>query len=486
MPNIYKADWKPDPRLPLPIYRQIEQYVQARIRSGEWSIGMRLPPQRTLAEAFGVNRSTVVTAMEALMAEGWIEGRGRGGTRVIGIPEEQRARRPMNLPDWNAYVEEGGHYPNLPMIQRINRLEFDPDIIRLGTGELSPALLPQEQIREMFASLAERPVSLGYEHPQGDEELRQLLSRELARQGIQASPSAILIVSGALQALQLISAGLLGRQSAILLEKPSYLYSIHAFQSAGMKLIGLPMDEEGLRLSELERCWRTYRASMLYTIPTFHNPTGAVMSDLRRQQLLTLCETIGLPVLEDGAYQELWLDREPPAPLKSRDEHGIVLHVGTMSKSVSPGLRIGWVAGPEPVIERLADIKMQTDYGSSSLSQQAAKMWFASGMHLPHLNEIRQRLRERRDAMLALLDVYWPDIADWSKPEGGFYVWVSLRSPVPVQRLFNQALKHGILLNPGVLYDRSAVRQLRLSYAYASLPELEHALKLLPQLIRGR
>lgn len=108
----------------------------------------------------------------------------------------------------------------------------------------------------------------------------------------------------------------------------------------------------------------------------------------------------------------------PPAPLKSRDEHGIVLHVGTMSKSVSPGLRIGWVAGPEPVIERLADIKMQTDYGSSSLSQQAAKMWFASGMHLPHLNEIRQRLRERRDAMLALLDVYWPDIADWSKPEG--------------------------------------------------------------------
>ncbi|BFH13918.1 MULTISPECIES: aminotransferase class I/II-fold pyridoxal phosphate-dependent enzyme [Paenibacillus] len=276
MPNAYKTGWKPDPRLPLPIYRQIEQYVQGKIGSGEWSIGMKLPPQRTLAEVFGVNRSTVVTAMEALMADGWIEGRGRGGTRVVGIPDE-RARRPMNLPDWNAYVEEGAHYPNLPMIQTINRLEFDPDIIRLGTGELSPELLPQEQIRELFASLAERPVSLGYEQPQGDEELRRLLSRELSRQGIQASPSSILIVSGA---LQLISAGLLERQSAILLEKPSYLYSIHAFQSAGMKLIGLPIDEAGVRLSELERCWRRPKcgsrphacaASELYT----HAAAGA-------------------------------------------------------------------------------------------------------------------------------------------------------------------------------------------------------------------
>ncbi|MCY9515000.1 aminotransferase-like domain-containing protein [Paenibacillus apiarius] len=476
-------DWRPDPSLPIPLYRQIEEFMKRKIAGGEWTVGMKLPSQRDLAAAFQVNRSTLVTALEQLTSQGYIAGKSGGGTTIIHHQPERQEEAPPP-PNWNAYVEDGVHYPNLPTIQTINRMEFDPEIIRLGTGELSPELLPQRQLQQLFAELARQHVPLGYEEALGSYALRSQVSAHLKTIGIAAPPSAILIVSGSLQAFQLISAGLLEKGSAMLLEKPSYLYSIHAFQSAGMKLIGLPMDESGLQLSHVERFKRQYDASLLYTIPTFHNPTGAIMGEARRRELLQTSRRIGLPILEDGAYEELWFDDEAlPPPLRALDMHGQVLYVGTMSKVVSPGLRIGWVVGPQPVIERLADIKMQTDYGSSSLSQAAAAEWFGAGLHAEHCRVIRRQLKERRDCMLRLLDAHWSDFATWNTPKGGFYIWVTLHAEISMAALFERALKRGILINPGYIYDRSAKKQLRLSYSYASFSEMESSVRQLAALI---
>ncbi|WP_019423196.1 aminotransferase-like domain-containing protein [Paenibacillus sp. OSY-SE] len=479
-----KIDWKPDPSSSIPLYQQIEGFMKEKITSGEWTVGMKLPSQRALAAAFQVNRSTLIMALEHLTSQGYIAGKSGGGTTIIHHQPERQWESPPP-PNWNAYVEDGVHYPNLPTIQTINRMEFDPTMIRLGTGELSPELLPQEQVRLLFAELARQHVPLGYEEALGTYALRSQVSAHLQRVGISAPPSTILIVSGSLQAFQLISAALLEKGSTMLLEKPSYLYSIHAFQSAGMKLIGLPMDESGLQVSHVERFKRQYDASLLYTIPTFHNPTGTVMSDKRRRDLLETSLRIGLPILEDGAYEELWFGHEaPPPPLRALDTQGQVLYVGTMSKIVSPGLRIGWVVGPQPVIERLADIKMQTDYGSSSLSQAAAAEWFGAGWHAEHCRTIRRQLKERRDCMLQLLDAHWSNLATWSTPQGGFYIWVTLHADISMAALFEHALKRGILINPGYIYDRSAKKQLRLSFAYAGLDEMERAMIELSILIR--
>jgi GntR family transcriptional regulator of abcA and norABC len=150
-------------------------------------------------------------------------------------------------PDWNSYVQSGIHQPNLPTIQEINKAEFAPNVIRLGTGELSPHLFPRERMKQIFHRLANLIDSLGYEEPKGLLFLREQLSKYLKTIGIEASSSTILIVSGALQALQLISISLLQRGSTIFLEKPSYLYSLHVFQSAGMRLFGLPLDENGVQ-----------------------------------------------------------------------------------------------------------------------------------------------------------------------------------------------------------------------------------------------
>ncbi|MCR8844623.1 PLP-dependent aminotransferase family protein [Paenibacillus sp. SC116] len=489
------SQWRPDINSSVPLYQQIEAYIILKIQSGEWTQGMKLPSQRVLAKQFGVNRSTIVAAMDRLISAGTLEGNSGGGTRVACDGEADLTQHDSQLAQqslfprkhWNDYVEDGVHYPNLPLVQTINRMEFAPHIIRLGTGELSPSLLPEQSMRHLFSEIASTvdTVPLSYEEPLGSYQLRRELCLEMERRGINASPSNVLVVSGALQALQLISAGLLERQSTILLEKPSYLYSIHAFQSAGIRLAGVPMDAEGLQTSALARLKHLRQAVLLYTNPTYHNPTGIVMSEARRTRLMQVCSQIGLPILEDGAYEELWLDHQPPASLKSRDVNGQVLYVGTLSKIVSPGLRIGWIVGSERVIERLADIKMQTDYGSSSVSQLMAYHWLHSGYHQRHMEQLRAHLRVRRDLMLELLQQDWHDIATWQKPTGGFYIWVTLNGAFSLSKLFEQALAAGILLNVGTLYDRGASRQLRLSYAYASIEEMKFAMGKLAQLIRS-
>lgn len=475
-------DWQPNRLLPKPLHKQIEEYLKEKILNGEWTVGTKIPSQRALAKAFEVNRSTIVTALDELMASGLIAGQSGGGTRVINNTWSLLATAPP--PNWHSYVKAGIHRPNIPTIKEINQAESRSDIIRLGTGELSPELLPYKQMKTIF-QLSNREMSLGYEEAKGDLFLRQQLTKHLKRLGIQASPSSILIVSGALQALQLISMGLLHKGSTVLLEKPSYLYSVHIFQSAGMRLFGVPLDEQGIQTSVVQRYKKQYNGSLLYSIPSFHNPTGTLMTETRRKDLMALCEQLSLPLIEDDVYRDLWIDSPPPSPLKANDKNGMVLYLGSMSKSVSPGLRIGWIVGPDPVIDRLADIKMQTDYGSSALSQWAAAHWLSSGLYQEHLKETRNQLRIRRDTAIQSLEKHFADIASWEKPKGGFYIWVRITPPLSIHELFEQALKEGILLNPGHLYDRDANQYLRISYSYASLSDIKIGIARLAMLVKS-
>ena len=208
------------------------------------------------------------------------------------------------------------------------------------------------------------------------------------------------------------------------------------------------------------------------------------MSRERRESLLRFCRESRLPVIEDAAYSELWLEEEPPASLKSMDESGQVLLLGTVSKSLLPGLRIGWLVGPEPVVARLGDVKMQVDYGASSLSQWVLTEWLASGAYDRYLTGLRRELKKRRDNALAVLDEAFSNLADWDVPRGGFYIWVRFRREVSVERLFHDALEEKILLNPGSVYAGGASRGLRLSYAYEAPAVFRRAAKVLAELAR--
>ncbi|MGX2960160.1 aminotransferase-like domain-containing protein [Peribacillus sp. JNUCC 23] len=475
-------EWTLNKSSSIPLHQQIYEYIQSKIMNGEWLVGTRVPTQRELANKFQVNRSTIVYALGELIADGLIESKVGKGTIVVNNTWSILATTPP--PDWNSYVKSGSYQPNIQIIQEINKAEMNPKIIRLGTGELSPDLLPTEKMQQMFQSCTSKMFSLGYSEPKGSIHLRAIISEYLKAKGIEASPSSILIVSGGLQALQLISLGLLHRGSTIFLETPSYLNSVNVFQSAGMNLFGIPMDHEGLLTESIRRFKRQHNGALLYTIPSFHNPTGVLMSENRRIDVLNVCKNEKLPIIEDDVYGDLWFEHSPPNPLKARDNQGLVLYMGSMSKTVGPGLRIGWIVGPEPVIDRLSDIKMQTDYGSSSLSQFAVAEWLSSGLYDEHIKKIRVELKCRRDFTIDILNTYFKELASWNIPEGGFYIWLSIHKQISIRKLFEKALKEGILLNPGNVYDRNDQQHLRLSYCYASPGQLKKGLIRLSELIQ--
>lgn len=370
------------------------------------------------------------------------------------------------------------------MVQEINEAESNTNLIQLSKGELSPEMFPLEDMKFIVQKVSNQLTSFGYEEPKGNINLRKAISDYLMVRGIEASPSSILVVSGALQALHLISIGLLKRGSTVLLEMPSYLYSLNVFESVGMELQGLAMDKEGLIIDSIYLT-KEKGKNILYTIPTFHNPTGALMQEERREKLIAYCEREQLPVIEDDVYRDLWIDNPPPKPLKARDLYGNVLYVGSVSKTLSPGLRIGWIVGSESVINRLADLKMQSDYGSSTLSQLVAAEWLSSNFYNTHLVKVREQLRVRRKVALDALDIYLSPYATWDIPKGGLFIWVKIKPEFKVKRLFEKAFSNNILLNPGSIYAEKSGQFIRISYGYASLDEIKVGIFKLSEIIKN-
>ncbi|MBF4693538.1 aminotransferase-like domain-containing protein [Fusibacter ferrireducens] len=475
-----QIQWKPDKSKSDYIQDQIIQYFKAKISSGSWPVGTRLPSERKLAEQFEVNRSTISHVLDELKARGIMASYGSKGTYVFNNTWSL-----MQQPDWNRHIESSLYKPNHKMIQQINKYEFQEGIIRLGTGELSPDLFPKDIMKALLIEASESVLALGYEENLGQLKLREAISQHLTTLNIKASPDQILITSGALQALHLISIGLLQFGSNVYVESPSYLKSLYTFQSAGMRLQGIPMGNEGLDVDQLRSIYKRKEGNLLYTMPTFHNPTGIVMSDENRLKLMELVNAYQIPVIEDDAYRALWLDTPPANPLKSLDPNGHIIYVGTLSKTFAPGIRVGWVTGPQTVIERLGDLKMQLDYGTSSLSQFVALKWFEHGYHELYGADLRAKLLDRRNHMVAALKRHMSPYGKWEVPTGGFYIWFVLNKKINSSVLFERALKNNILLNMGHIYDFKENHALRLSYAYASKSEIDQGIEIISRLIQA-
>lgn len=470
--------WKPDRQSHLTVHVQIVEWMKTRIERGDWTVGTKLPTQRHLAAQFEVNRSTINLVLDELKADGLLESKIGSGTFVAN--NSWNVLLDKSQPNWQQHIEASIHKPNYHTIQLINECEQNDNIIRLGTGELSPELLPTKQIEHSLKSLSLESRAIGYSEPQGSKKLRSILCEYLKKRGIETAPENILIVSGALQALQLIAVGLLEEGAIIFQEHPSYLNSIHPFQSAGMRMIPVQRDDN---LTNTLRVAKRKRQSLFYCVPTLHNPTGRNWTIEERKALYSTCKQLQIPIIEDDVYHELLFESSSPA-LKSFDQSGQVLYVGSVSKTLSPGLRIGWIVAPEPVIQRLADIKMQTDYGSSAFSQEIVAHWIATGLYESHILQLREQLKLRATFVEEILEQQFQHIATWEKSEGGFYIWLRFNEPIVNKALFLNLLKKNVLINPGYIYDTSDLHHIRLSYAYASLEELKEGLNILMELTR--
>ena len=343
-------DWKPDRDSDIPITEQIVRYMCDQVSSGNWAIGSRLPSQRALAEWFGVNRSTIIAAISELSDYGIVEGQHGAGTRIVSNTWSLML---PGAPDWADYVGSGFFKANNATIQAINHYEFVPNITRIGTGEIDPRLFAKPMWRQVLTQAADEIDWLGYPPPEGLPELREAIAAHMCATGVECTPGQVLVTSGALQALQMISVSLLPADSVVYAESPSYIKSLQVFQSAGMRLRGVPMDGDGINVDSLRNLLfgrdaggdvtgdlpsvtarKRAENAILYTIPTNHNPTGITMSEQRRRELVECCVANRLPVIEDGAYRDLVFDGEAPLPLKALDETGMVITLGSASKAL--------------------------------------------------------------------------------------------------------------------------------------------------------
>ncbi|MFL1672871.1 MocR-like pyridoxine biosynthesis transcription factor PdxR [Paenibacillus dendritiformis] len=454
--------WMPDRRSNQPLYQQIADDIERRIAYGEFPPGSLLPSERKLAAQLGVNRSTVILAYAELRALGIIESRSGSGTRVS---KYKWGATPKHTPNWHRYVEGGSFLPNVAFLRRIREaLQQDSTLIDFASGELGADLSPVEEIN---ALIDENHYTgyLGYDNPQGFLPLREALVSFLSQyRNIQTTESSILITSGSQQSLYLITQCLLAPGDAVAIEDPSYCYSLPMFQSAGLRLFRLPVDQHGIRPEDVRALYKKHRIKMVFLNPNYQNPTGALLDAERRAELLNVTSELGLPIVEDDPFSLTAYDGTPPRPLKSMDSLGSVLYIGSFSKIAASGLRVGWMVAPHSVVDRLADARQQMDFGLSVVPQKVAAQFLKSAYTRPHLDRLRMNLLYKRDVAIEALQRELTGLVSFSVPQGGLHLWCKILPEVNDGKLLEEAIRNGVIFAPGSVYGSDS-GYVRFTYA---------------------
>jgi len=464
--------WKPDRGSKQPLYKQIADELERRISFGEFPPGSLLPSERKLAEQLGVNRSTVILAYAELRAAGIIEGRSGSGTRVN---KYKWGATPKITPNWHRYVEGGNFLPNVPFLRRIREaLQANSRLIDFASGELAPDLSPLHEMNDLMQRHG--ADYLGYVNPQGYGPLREALEAYLNRfREIRTTKSSILVTSGSQQSLYLITQCLLAPGDAVAIEDPSYNYSLPIFQSAGLRLFRLPVDRHGIRPDDVRVLYKKHRIKMVFVNANYQNPTGIVLSDERRMQLLDIASELGLPIVEDDPFSLTAYDGSPPPPLKSMDSIGSVLYIGSLSKIAASGLRVGWMVAPNSVVDRLADARQQMDFGLSVVPQQVAAQFLQSSFFQPHLERLRMQLLFKRDLIVQALRRELPDLISFSIPEGGLHLWCKINAEVNDGKLLEEAVHRGVIFVPGSVYGSDS-GFVRFTFARAKAEDIDRGI----------
>ncbi|MDR3764056.1 MAG: PLP-dependent aminotransferase family protein [Acidobacteriota bacterium] len=357
-------------------------------------------------------------------------------------------------------------------IREILKVTQQPDIISFAGGLPAPELFPVSEIKVA----AERvltdngPQALQYGQTEGYLPLRETFAAETRSRGISCAAEDVLITTGSQQSLDLTARVLLDPGDCILTENPTYLAALQAFQSCEVRFAAVPTDEGGLIPEALPELIEREHPKLLYTIPNFQNPTGVTLRRERRQALYEIAARYGLLILEDDPYGKLRYTGEDIPPVKALDTQGLVIYMSTVSKTVAPGLRTGWVVAPEEIAHKIVICKQAADLHSSSLDQRILHAYFRDFDNQAHVNRIRQAYGERYAQMDQCLRDAMPPEFSWTHPEGGMFLWVTCPESVNSSELMPRALQEKVLFVPGRDFfpDGSGTRYMRLNFSNSS------------------
>ena len=346
-----------------------------------------------------------------------------------------------------------------------------PEVISLAGGMPFVEALPDDQVAAVFREVLEEvgPTALQYGGGQGQPALRATLVRLMAEEGIDADADDVVVTTGAQQALDLVGKIFLDPGDVVALEAPAYVGALTAFGAYEPRFLPIRVDDDGLVVEDLERALVAgERPTFVYTVPNFGNPAGVTLSYERRERLVALCREASIPIVEDNPYGLLRFEGEPLPALRTLDP-GNVIYLGTVSKTFSPGVRVGWALAEQSVIQRLVLAKEAADLCGSNLNMLVTERWFADEARWRGtLGDLVEIYRARRDAMLEAIEEHVPDGAMWTVPAGGFYVWVTLPPWIDTKALLAKAVEHRVAYVPGTAFypDGRGRDQLRLAFCY--------------------
>lgn len=471
----------------VPIYQQIEGFVRQSILSGALAPETRLPAARQLASDLGTSRVTVENAYAVLEADGLVARRAGSGTYVLppgpalaSSPGVQRADWPL----WQRDVMSAGP---LPYEQSLGgQASAHPQPIAF-TGFGDPRRFPVDDFYKAIKAVMRRDgiAALEYGDMRGYAPLRATIAHVLASQGVQAAPEAVLISSGSQQALALVAQILLHPGDTVLVEQPTYDVALDLFRALHLKIVGCPTDRLGMQVEQLEPLLQQHHPALIYTIPNFHNPTGACLSVPRRRQLIALADRYNIPILEDDFVGDLRYDGRAQPALKALDPGGRVMYVGTFSKILMPGIRVGFLVADGPIYDRLAQLKRVNDLMTSTLMQRALEVYVTVGRYQAHVRRSCQAYRKRRDAMIAAIQRHLP-ACGFAPPQGGLFLWLRLPEHVSSMALLPLAAEQGVTYAPGERFFANRAdgeRYIRLNFATQTPADIDEGIRRLASAI---
>lgn len=473
--------FRPDPRGRDPVYRQLIGYIVELVEAGRLIPGERLPATRDLAVQLAMSRNTVSRAYRLLVEEDVLSahvgrgtfvsprplraiegGRGRGvsADAVRGFAWEgllaARASR-LVLPRGAGAVQQG-----------FTRFDFTG-------GSVDPELLPVAQLRRAWSRalatslpVLARPIS-----PLGLPALREEIALSLLARGIACEPDDVLVTNGVHQAFDLVGRALIDPGDTVVIEQPGYFGAALSFRACGSHLVGVGVDEAGLRVDELARVLAARRVKLVVVTPSAQSPTGAVLSERRRAALIELSDRYQIPIFEDDYESELRFESSPLAALKASDPAGRVIYAGTFSKALFPALRVGYVVAARSLLTRLARFRMLADFATDGVSQAAVLELMISGALERHVRRLRRSYAARRLAMLAALERHMPPGVDWTRPSGGHGIWLTLPPEVSGATLQQSAMASGIAYARGDFFGLDGRFENCLALSFVSQPEVK-------------
>ncbi|MBI9045853.1 MAG: PLP-dependent aminotransferase family protein [Anaerolineaceae bacterium] len=436
----------------LPLFQQIGDQIRNLILSGMLEPGTRLPAIRRMAQDIGVNRITIETAYDDLKAEGLVDSKTGSGTYVLSpypveiIPKEPDIDR-LNC-------GQGVIQPR----KLINHSSDTPrqDVIMLGAGAGDIELFPVEEFRKVNNRVLKRDgiLAMDYGPVSGYVPLKEMVFRILASQGQGCSPDQVLITAGSQQAILLTVLYLLKPGDTILVETPTYAGALDLFRGMGLNIIGIPIDHDGMQVELIENAIKKFSPKLIYTVPTFNNPTGTCMSGARRRKLAGLAEKYKVHVLEDDFVGDLRYEGRSQPPIKAFDVNSKwVIYVSTFSKMLMPGLRVGFLVIDKALLNPLINIKRVNDLATSNLNQRALAEYINIGRYRKFLRRSVSLYQHRKNVMLQAILTHLPsEIEVFHFSQGGLFLWLKLPVGLSAQKLFEKGLEYGVSIEVGNKY----------------------------------